>query len=74
MVAPALMQVVQTVKRSLLPLLFLTWTVCKLGSQVFLVLLCAWLTLFPVWEVLPQISHFRDMLIPECELLCAKNH
>jgi hypothetical protein len=37
-------------------------TLWRLGSQRRRVLLCAWLTLFPVPGPFPQISHFFDMM------------
>jgi hypothetical protein len=39
-------------------------TFCKLGCQVLLVLLFAWLTLFPTDRPLPQIEHVRAMITP----------
>jgi hypothetical protein len=35
----------------------------RFGCQVLLVLLLAWLTLFPKLGPLPQISHIRDMRV-----------
>jgi hypothetical protein len=37
-------------------------TFCRLGSQRLLVLLWAWLTLFPVWGFFPHISHIFAMM------------
>src|SRR3546814_13891619 len=36
-------------------------TFCKLGRKVRLVLLFAWLTLWPTWRPLPVSSQMRDM-------------
>ena len=56
--APERMQRVQTLMCLLLLSLVATLIFCKLGNQRRLVLLWAWLTLFPVAGPLPHISHF----------------
>jgi hypothetical protein len=56
------MQRVQTLMVLTVPLrtAFIFW---RFGSQVLLVLLLAWLTLFPKLGPLPHISHILDMRI-----------
>lgn len=61
--APDRMQRVQTRICLELPPTVATRTFCRLGSQRRLVLLWAWLTLFPVTGFLPQISHNLDIII-----------
>jgi len=51
------MQRVQTYRRTLRPL-SMTWTRRMLGRQILLVFLLEWLTLWPNWTDLLQISHF----------------
>jgi hypothetical protein len=54
------MQRVQTLMLLTVP--FLTALIfCRFGRQILLVLLLAWLTLFPKLGPLPQISHILDI-------------
>jgi hypothetical protein len=57
------MQRVQTLMLLTVPLR-MALIFCRLGRQIFLVLLLAWLTLFPKLGPLPQISHILDIVAP----------
>jgi hypothetical protein len=62
---PDLMQVVQTRFVTRLPF-SKTWTFCRLGSCLILLLLCAWETQLPDSGPLPQISHRFAMFRSPC--------
>ena len=61
-ILPALMQLVQTFMRWLLPLT-LALTACRLGFQRRRVVLWAWEMLLPNCGPLPQSSHFCAMWV-----------
>jgi hypothetical protein len=61
------MQRVQTLMLLTVP--FLTALIfCRFGRQILLVLLLAWLTLFPKLGPLPHISHILDIYLYPPEL------
>jgi hypothetical protein len=60
---PDLMQRVQARILRTDPSVWVWRTDWRLGNQTRLVLLLAWLTLFPTWGVLPQIAHFLLMSV-----------
>jgi hypothetical protein len=64
LIFPAEMHDVHTRTRRRVPDASMIRAVCRLGSHRRLVLLFAWLTLFPTDRPLPQIEHVRAMITP----------
>jgi hypothetical protein len=66
---PAEMQLVQTRTRLCVPLSVTIRAGCRLGRQTRLVLLLAWLTLFPLRGPFPQTAQkaIGTLLIPDSE-------
>ena len=70
---PDLMQLVQTTIFLTLPFEIVR-TRCRLGLNLRLVTLWAWLTLLPTIGFLPHISHILDIniLLISCNMICWK--